>query len=304
MNKTFESLHDRTYTDTIAHTALYDIQAEDLKEIAEVGHHMIPRIPEMIDKFYEWAFTVPEIEEFFTDEEVLLRVKAYQQDYWVAFFQGDLGDGYIENLQSLGETHARIGLSMPTYFASMSRIANIVARMMSEDDSTKEIYDRCAGSVSKLLSFDTGIVVDAFNHLVGETISNQSQSLMEMSTPVTEIWNGILLLPVVGIIDSKRSQDIMNATLKKISDTQAKIFILDISGVGVVDTAVANHLIKVTRATSLMGCKTTISGLSPSIAQTIVELGIDVGSIKTTSTMMDALADAFSRLGMSIQEVR
>ncbi len=92
----------------------------------------------------------------------------------------------------------------------------------------------------------------------------------------------------------------MNATLAKIAETQARIFILDISGVGVVDTAVANNLIKITRATRLMGCECTISGVSPAIAQTIVDLGIDVGRIKTTANMKDALSDAFHRVGMEI----
>ena len=136
--------------------------------------------------------------------------------------------------------------------------------------------------------------------MVEETLTAQSKSLLEMSTPVTQIWNGILLLPIVGLIDSTRARDIMNATLAKIGETQARIFILDISGVGVVDTAVANNLIKITRATRLMGCETTISGVSPSIAQTIVDLGIDVGRIKTTATMKDALSGAFGRIGMQI----
>jgi rsbT co-antagonist protein RsbR len=157
-------------------------------------------------------------------------------------------------------------------------------------------------SLAKLLHLDTAIVVDTYNHLVEEALTAQAKSLLEMSTPVTQIWSGILLLPIVGIIDSKRARDIMNATLDKIGETQARIFILDISGVGVVDTAVANHLIKITRATRLMGCDCTISGVSPSIAQTIVDLGIDVGRIKTTSTMKDALADAFNRVGMEIIE--
>ena len=95
----------------------------------------------------------------------------------------------------------------------------------------------------------------------------------------------------------------MNATLEKIAESQARIFILDISGVGVVDTAVANHLIKISRATRLMGCECIISGVSPSIAQTIVDLGIDVGDVKTTSTMKDALATAFKQLGMEIAAI-
>ena len=123
-----------------------------------------------------------------------------------------------------------------------------------------------------------------------------------MSTPVTAIWRDILLLPIVGVVDSRRAQEIMSAMLAKISDTQSKAIILDISGVAVVDTAVANHLIKITKATKLMGCECTISGVSPAIAQTVVELGIDVGEIQTTANLRDALGMAFDRVGASLAD--
>jgi rsbT co-antagonist protein RsbR len=134
-------------------------------------------------------------------------------------------------------------------------------------------------------------------------VMDLNRSLMEMSTPVTQVWDKLLLLPLVGIIDTKRARDIMSAMLSEISETRARVFILDISGVGVVDTAVANHLIQITKATSLMGCECIVSGVSPAIAQTIVELGIDVGSVQTTATMQDALVGAFRHLGAEIREV-
>ena len=131
-------------------------------------------------------------------------------------------------------------------------------------------------------------------------IAAQAQSLAELSTPVTEIWHGILLLPLVGIVDSRRAHDIMNSVLETIASRQARQLILDISGVGVVDTAVANNFIKISRATRMMGCECAISGVSPAIAQTIVDLGIDVGAIKTTATMKDALLDAFTQIGVRV----
>ena len=138
------------------------------------------------------------------------------------------------------------------------------------------------------------VVVAAFVKRTNKIISDQHKIMMEMSTPVTEIWDDILILPLVGIIDSKRAQDIMTAVLSKISETHAKKLILDISGVAIVDTAVANHLIKITKSTKLMGCTCTISGISPAIAQTMVELGINVVDIRTTATLKDALQLALS----------
>lgn len=131
-----------------------------------------------------------------------------------------------------------------------------------------------------------------------------SRSLMEMSTPVTQVWDKLLLLPLVGLIDSERAREIMTSMLSKVSETQALVFILDIGGVGIVDTAVANHLIQMTEATRLMGCECVVSGISPAIAQTIVELGIDVGRVKTTATLQDALVVAFRRLDVEVAKTR
>jgi rsbT co-antagonist protein RsbR len=255
---------------------------------------------EMVDYFYEWLETRPEFNEFFSDSQVLERVVSSQREYWQVFFASRVDDDYIRNRMAVGDTHARIGLSLNVFFAGMDRFSEYCQARMFRDDWTEEDRALCLPSVTKLIHMDTAVVVEAYNSIVEERLTAQTRSLMEMSTPVTEIWKGILLLPLVGIIDSSRARDIMDAILLKISESQARMFILDIGGVGVVDTAVANHLIKITRATKLMGCECTISGVSPGIAQTIVDLGIDVGRVKTTANMMDALADAFVKVGLKI----
>jgi rsbT co-antagonist protein RsbR len=124
-----------------------------------------------------------------------------------------------------------------------------------------------------------------------------------MSTPITQLWDGILLLPLVGIMSAARAQSIMTSVLKKISETQAKVFILDISGVAVVDTEVANHFIKLSKATRLMGCACTMSGISPAVSQTIVELGIQIEEINTTGTMRDALEKALELTGTRLVNI-
>jgi methyl-accepting chemotaxis protein len=121
-------------------------------------------------------------------------------------------------------------------------------------------------------------------------------TLQQMSTPITPIWEKVLLLPLVGIVDSHRTDDVMRKVLGEISRTKARQFILDISGVPTVDTAVANQLMKVSRATRIMGCETRISGVSAAIAHTIVELGVDVNTMHTTATLEDALADCLDIL--------
>ncbi len=127
------------------------------------------------------------------------------------------------------------------------------------------------------------------------------RTLQEMSTPVTPIWDEILLLPLVGVVDSSRADDVMRKVLTRITETRSKVFILDISGVPNVDEAAANQLIRITKATRLMGCETIISGLSPSIANTIVNLGVVVGEVRTTANLRDAFRISLQQVGSLAQ---
>jgi PAS domain S-box-containing protein len=131
----------------------------------------------------------------------------------------------------------------------------------------------------------------------------QSALIMEMSTPVMQLWDNILLLPVVGLVDSKRVQLIMEAALQKILDYQAKVLILDIQGVPAVDSAVANHLIQITKATRLMGCTSIVTGISPEISQALVNLGIELGDIVTQATLKDGMRTSLKILGLQLNEV-
>ena len=123
-----------------------------------------------------------------------------------------------------------------------------------------------------------------------------------IATPVTILWDKILMLPIVGTIDSRRGQEMMETMLNKIQETNSKIIILDILGVAAVDSAVAAHLIKITKATELMGAQCIISGISAEIAQTLVQLGVDLGAVITRASLRDAVAIAFDNLNLEVRE--
>ena len=276
----------------------YSITPADQELVAKFGAQMTAdKLEQFVAHFYDWLGQQPEYAEHFGgDDERLERVQNIQVAYWTEFFEGKITPVYVSNRRRVGEVHARIGLSLPVYFAAVNQSLEIFTKTLTNEP----IDGPTSLAINKLALFDTAVVVDTYNRLTNHKISQQTQALMEMSTPVAEVWENILLLPVVGIIDSRRAQDIMNTMLKRIGETQATVFILDISGVAVVDTAVANHLIKITKATRLMGCHCTISGISPTIAQTIVELGIEVGDVKTTSTLRDAFEAALKTTNASI----
>jgi len=132
-----------------------------------------------------------------------------------------------------------------------------------------------------------------------KTIFQQQADLLELSSPVSKVWDNVLILPVIGTLDSQRTQIMMENLLEKIVETGCTMSILDITGVPTVDTQVANHLLKTVTSARLLGAECIISGISPAIAQTIVHLGIDLSSIKTKATLQDAMIFAMKQNKLS-----
>jgi len=138
---------------------------------------------------------------------------------------------------------------------------------------------------------------EAFLKSREEVIMRQQQDMLELSTPVVKLWDGILALPLIGTLDSARTQVVMESLLQMIVETGSEVAIIDITGVPTVDTLVAQHLIKTITAARLMGADCIISGIRPQIAQTIVHLGVDLADVVTKATLADAFLLALRRSG-------
>ena len=156
-----------------------------------------------------------------------------------------------------------------------------------------------------------GRIIDAFALYINDifiaereqVIERQREEMMELSTPVVELWSKVLTLPLIGTMDSLRAQEVMENLLEAIVERQAEVVILDITGVRTVDTQVAQHLLRTAAAVRLMGATCIISGISPRIAQTMVQLGVDVGEVRTRSTIRSALTDALTAVGFAIMPI-
>ncbi|HEX2254553.1 MAG TPA: STAS domain-containing protein [Thermoanaerobaculia bacterium] len=139
------------------------------------------------------------------------------------------------------------------------------------------------------------LVIESYQRSREGVISRQQEELLELSTPVVRLWDGIVAMPLIGTLDSSRTQVVMETLLEKIVETGADTAILDITGVSTVDTLVAQHLLKTVAAARLMGADCIISGIRPQIAQTIVQLGLDLSSVTTKATLADAFGFALAR---------
>ncbi|MHB1124691.1 MAG: STAS domain-containing protein [Ramlibacter sp.] len=155
-------------------------------------------------------------------------------------------------------------------------------------------------AISSLVDSMAQHTVTTYQDTREAVIRRQQEELLELSTPVIKLWNGVLAVPMIGTLDSSRTQIVMEALLQKIVETESALAIIDITGVPTVDTLVAQHLLKTVSAIRLMGADCIISGIRPQIAQTIVHLGIDLQGIMTKATLADALALALERTGWRI----
>ena len=211
----------------------------------------------------------------------------------------------IETLNTLSVTRAHAGFSpreTALYVLSLKKaIIQILQEELKEEQS--ELVEGIV-NVSDILDSLSILTLEAFIKGREEVILRQTSEINEISTPVIRVWEGILALPIIGTLDSERTQVIMENLLQEIVNTGSNIAILDISGVPTVDTLVAQHLIKTVNATRLMGAECIISGIRPEIAQTIVHLGIDLTGVQTKASMASALGTAFAKQQLVVTKAK
>jgi rsbT co-antagonist protein RsbR len=206
-----------------------------------------------------------------------------------------------EFLADATQTRARQGFSSSetaTFVFSLKQ--PLFERLRRELERTPERLATQVWQVSLLLDKLGLYTTECYQRGREEIINRQQQEMLELSTPVVELWQGILALPLIGTLDSARTQVVMESLLEKIVDTGAGIAIIDITGVPTVDTLVAQHLLKTVAAARLMGAECIISGIRPQIAQTIVHLGVDLADVITKATLADAFLIALQRLSLVV----
>jgi len=204
-------------------------------------------------------------------------------------------------LEDLSRTRARQGFS-PSETASfvLSLKQPLFARLRQEIGRDPEAFASETWAITTVLDSLGLYTTEVYQKSREEVIANQQREMLELSTPVVQLWQGVLGLPLIGTLDSARTQVVMENLLRSIVETGATIAVIDITGVPTVDTLVAQHLLKTVAAARLMGADCIISGIRPQIAQTIVHLGVDLTAVTTKATLADAFAIALQRTGFAV----
>ncbi|MEU0030471.1 STAS domain-containing protein [Streptomyces sp. NPDC006335] len=212
-------------------------------------------------------------------------------------------DTVRDQLGRMAAARARAGYTPVQIAGEVAGLREPVTALLSAEfqDADDDVRgNACAQALAVLMATLRLVIMETTVSAGEELIARQRQQLLEVATPVIKLWDGVVAVPLIGTLDSARSQVVMESLLEAIVDQRAAYAILDITGVPTVDSLVAQHLMKTVAAARLMGAECIVSGIRPAIAQTIVHLGIDLGSIITRAGLADALAYALTQQGIVV----
>jgi rsbT co-antagonist protein RsbR len=280
--------------------AFFELHDDDLKRLGELRPWAEKHLDDIIEGFYQLLLAHPETRRFFPDEGTVKRVKRTQREYFLGLFAGKADMAYVQDRLRVGAAHERIGMSPKWYIGAYRRYLALILDRLVADLKDAEKVRVAYQSIKKIVAFDMALALDTYIAANLETLGRHQQAIRELSTPVIKVHERILLLPLVGAVDSQRAQQVMERALLRVIEDKAKVLLLDIAGVPVVDTKVADHLLKTTAALKLVGTKTILTGISAQVARTIIQLGVDISSIDTVSQLSEGIELALSHLGKKI----
>ncbi|MER7192593.1 STAS domain-containing protein [Streptomyces flaveolus] len=207
-----------------------------------------------------------------------------------------------EQLARMGAARSRAGLSTAQVSSELAALRPPVEKLLLSDlpDASADHTRECVTTLSVLMGTLRVVVMQTALSEGQALIDRQRLQLLEVATPVIKLWDGIVAVPLIGTLDSARSQVVMETLLESVVEQQARYAILDITGVPTVDSLVAQHLMKTVAAARLMGAECIVSGIRPAIAQTMVHLGLDLGTVVTRASLADALGYVLHQLGVGI----
>jgi rsbT co-antagonist protein RsbR len=276
--------------------------AEALRGLNDVAQRYADPV---IEDLYRHFLSFDETRAFFVDPKVLDRVKRMQKEYFLRLTEGEYGADYVADRLRIGTVHEHINLAPKWYLGAYNFYLRAVGMRLLEvmGKDPKRAFSTFL-SLMKLVFMDIGLAVDTYIYARELTMRKQQEAIRELSTPVLQIRDRLLLLPIIGVIDSQRAQMITEGLLRAIRANRAKVVVMDITGVATIDSKVANHLLQTVSAARLMGAFVIVTGLSSEVAQSLVQLGIDLNRLNTVGDLQGGIEEGERLLGYRLVHER
>jgi len=277
------------------------IDAGDLANIANVKPLVLAQLDEFTSAFFDYLSGLEEARSLLADRVLAPRARELKKNHLIAMVQGEYGPAYARERLELALVYSRAGLDLRVFLAAFHHLLKSigVAIMTTSSRPPLEAFESFM-SLKKLAFFDIGLIVDAIVFERERVIRQQQDAIRELSTPVLQIRERLLLLPIIGVIDTHRARLITESLLRAIRSNRAKVVVMDITGVATIDSKVANHLIQTVTAAKLMGASVIVTGLSAEVAQSLVALGIDLTKLNTVGDLQGGMEEAERHLGYRV----
>lgn len=304
-HRPIEASIDITEQELLRRKDFLEFGDDDIANLAGINNLAQRYATSVIDDFYKHLLSFEETRRFFQDPEVLQRVRAAQQDYFLRLTQGNYDLAYARNRLKIGAIHERIDLPVKAYLGMYNYYLRAVAgRLIQAYREDPQHAWSAFFSLMKLTFLDMGLAFDTYIYAREQTIREQRQAIQELPTPVLPFREGMLLVPIIGLIDTLRARQLTEQLLAAVRDHRAKVVVIDITGVQAVDSKVANHMVQTVEAARLMGATAILAGVSPEIAQTMVTLGIDLGRMTTVGDLQSGIERAEELVGYAVTKGR
>jgi rsbT co-antagonist protein RsbR len=273
----------------------------DLKGVLAVSEVVVKHAEEHATLFFDYLKSLGEPSVLLNVPEIMETARRLKTDHLRAMVGGVYGASYVEERLELGVLYASAGLDPLLFLGAYHRlIGEIGLRIMEESrDSLLEGFDHFL-SLKKITFFDLSLMMDVIIVERERVIRRQQEAIRELSTPVLRVREGLLVLPIIGAVDTERARQLTDALLDAIRAHRGQVVVMDITGVPAVDATIANHLVQTVRAARLIGAETVITGVSAQVAEALVKLGVQVSALNTAVDLQGGLEQAERALGYRV----
>jgi rsbT co-antagonist protein RsbR len=278
-----------------------DLKPDDIARIVAVKDAIVRPIDRHVAVFFDYLSRLDEAAALFRKHDLLEEAKRLKHEHLIAMVQGDYGRSYIEQRIKLGIIYSKAPLDSRVFLGAFHQLMRSIGDQIVEQFKTdpNKVFEHFM-SIKKVAFFDIGVIVDVLIAEGQRTIYMQQQAIRELSTPTLQVRDRLLILPIIGLIDSQRAKQLTDSLLQAIRTNRAKVVVIDVTGVPTVDSKVANHLLQTVAAARLMGTTGIVTGLSADVAQSLVTLGVDLGNLTTVGDLQGGLEEAERLLGYKI----
>lgn len=280
---------------------LVSLQPDDLARIAAVKDVVVHHVEEHATAFFDYLSRLPEAAGLFSKRNLLDEARRLKHEHLAAMVGGIYDKGYVEQRVRLGVIYSEARVDSRVFLGAFHCLmksigSTIMQRFPHESGNAFEHFM----SLNKVAFFDIGIIVDVLIAERERTITLQQEAIRELSTPTLQVRDRLLILPIIGVLDTLRARQLTENLLRSIRDSRAKVVVMDITGVATVDSKVANHLLQTMAASRLMGATVIVTGLSAEVAQSLVTLGVDLSKLNAVGDLQGGLEEAERLLGYEV----